>query len=92
MYHFYCSSESNSEYKLDSACSKDHMSEVVREQDDEEEFLEELLDNDDDDNVLHRVIVNISNSTVNICNGDKLFSIKFTYKLNSVFIKKDKTL
>jgi len=47
MYHFYCSSESNSEYKLDSTCSKDHMSEVVREQDDEEEFLEELSDNDE---------------------------------------------
>ena len=52
MYHFYCSSESHSEYKLDSTCSKDHMSEVVREQDDEEEFLEELSDNDDDDNEL----------------------------------------
>lgn len=52
MYHFYYSSEFNSENKLDSTASRLPMKDVVREDDAEEDFLEELSENDDDDNEL----------------------------------------
>ena len=52
MYHFYYSSEFNSENKLDSTPSRLPMKDVVREDDAEEDFLEELSENDDDDNEL----------------------------------------
>jgi hypothetical protein len=48
MYHFYYSSEFNSESKTDTAASRVSTKEAVREEDDEEEFLEELSDDDDD--------------------------------------------
>ena len=59
MYHFYYSSEFNSENKLDSTASRVPMKDFVREEDGEEEFMEELSDNDDDDNELQLLGENV---------------------------------